>query len=118
MKNFYFSVILFIAILICSIASNIYVREQMNMYSAYFNSVLAETTADISTSTKIIKEKFYKQKNMLQLFINKEHIEDLEISIQLIEDAINKDNMVEQRETLIETICLVAHIMEYTTAIT
>ena len=117
MKNFYFSIVLFIVILIGSIASNIYVKEQMNIYSAYFKSIRAETPDDMDTNTKIIKQKFYKQKNMLQMFINKEHIQELEISILLIENAIDSGTISQNNETLIETICLVSHIMEYTTAI-
>ena len=54
---------------------------------------------------------------MLQLFINKEHIQELEISILLIENAIDSGTISQNNETLIETICLVSHIMEYTTAI-
>ena len=117
MKNFYFSIILFIVILIGSIASNIYVKEQMNMYNSYFKSILSEAPIDTETHTNIIKQKFYKQKNMLQMFINKEHIQELEISILLIENAIDSGTVSQNNETLIETICLVSHIMEYTTAI-
>ena len=117
MKNFYLSIVMFCTILAASVASNIYVKEQMNFYKAYFNSLMSKPVNEISYSTQTVKEKFYKQKNMLQLFINKEHIEELETSILVIEDSIKQDELSNNHERLIETICLVAHITEYTTAI-
>ena len=86
-------------------------------YKTYFNSLLVEYPSKVDMQTKIIKDKFYKQKNMLQLFINKEHIEEFETSILLIEEAISNDNLSDKSDTLIETICLVSHIVDYTTTI-
>ena len=89
----------------------------MTDYKTYFYSLLSETPAKAATQTGIIKEKFYKQKNMLQLFVNKEHIKELETSILLIEKSVENDSLSDNSDKLIETICLVSQIIDYTTAI-
>ena len=65
----------------------------------------------------LLKSDFYTKKDMLQKFINKEHINEIEKNILLIENAINNNELTECQNLSIETQCLITQIIDYTTAI-
>ena len=107
MKNFYLALCMFIFIVFGSFASDIYVMNQLTMYKSFFTSINSADSATAEMRINLLKEKFEKQKNMLQLFINKEHIDSIETNIMLIEN-----NTDESAEIIIETLCLISQITE------
>ena len=112
MKSFYYSLIIFISILISSILSDIYVKKQILFYKSNLIAIENVDNETSKTRIKIAKEKFTKQKNMLQLFINKEHISDFEKNILLIEHYCQNDDIENNKEIIIETIHLINQIDE------
>lgn len=112
MKNFKLSLILFLLILSGSLLSNIYVKKQISFYSTAITAI-ENKPAFIEN----IKKRFYKQKNLLQLFINKEHIKELEVNILLIEKNIAAGETSDCKDLIIETVCLLSQIEEYMTAV-
>lgn len=119
MKNFYFSVILFILILSLSLFSNYFIKTNLGYFYNVFVSI--SETQDIGSkeiySVTKLKENFSKQKNMLQLFISKEHIKDIETDILLIEHFLYENELSECKQTCIEAISVINQIAEYITSI-
>ena len=54
---------------------------------------------------------------MLQLFISKEHIKDIETDILLIEHFLYENELSECKQTCIEAISVINQIAEYITSI-
>ncbi|MEG1863498.1 MAG: hypothetical protein RR198_07830 [Oscillospiraceae bacterium] len=59
--------------------------------------------------TKSIKDNFLSRKNTLDFFLNKEHIQDIESKILLLESAVKNDEPQGVRENSIQLICLLEH---------
>ncbi len=119
MKNFYFSIILFVLIISGALISNSYIQKTLDYYKEVFLSVV---TADIISETEILsvsraKETFSGQKNMLQLFVSKEHIKDIETNILLIENYLYEDELMDCKEKSIEIISVINQIKEYISSI-
>ena len=112
MKSFKYSIIIFLSILIICVSSNVYVKKQISVFKNSF-SQYNSSPAEI----EILKNNFYKNKNMLRLFINKEHIRELETSILLYENYNAAGDISGCKELMIETMCLLSQIEEYITAI-
>ena len=107
MKNFYIALILFITILSASISGDIYIKRQMMNYSIGFKALNNLDASNAQNRISIMKNKFYKQKNMLRLFINKEHINNLETNIMLLENNVSQSD-----EIITESLCLISQITE------
>ncbi len=112
MKTFYYSLIIFITILIGSVLSDIYVKKQMLFYKSYITGIETVDNSTSETRIEITKDKFSKQKNMLRLFINKEHINDIEKNILLMEYYCKNDEIEKNNETVIETIHMIEQVDE------
>ena len=112
MKNFKLSLLLFSVILTGSLISNLYLEHQIRFYTT---SIM--TIENMPAFISEIKEKFYKQKNILELFINKEHINNLELNILLLEKNIAAGEISDCKDLIIETVCLLSQIEEYMTAV-
>lgn len=119
MKNFYFSIVLFIVIIAGSVFSNTFLRSELKIYEAVFGKIV--NSEDVSKaeieSIENIKEKFYKQKNMLQLFISKEHIKDIESNILLIENSLLDDRLSDSKKECLEAITTIRQITDYLTSV-
>lgn len=115
MKNFYFSVILFFSILSGTFITNHYIQNNLNYYKDVFVSVVntEKISETVIMSVSRAKETFFKQKNMLQLFVSKEHIKDIETDILLIENYLSEDQLMDCKEKSIEIISVINQIKEY-----
>ncbi len=119
MKNFYFSLILFISIILASILCNFYINNSLYYYNICLEKI-ENNDKNIYTMTDevtLLKNDFYSKKDMLQLFISKEHINEIEKIILLIENAAYNNELAECRNLSIDAQCLISQIVEYTTAI-
>lgn len=119
MRNYYFSLILFVSIILFCFACNIFTHSNLRSFQTKFEKF---EKADYVTEALVndcnsMKNEFYKEKNMLQLFVNKEHIKELEKNILLIENALINQDINECQKISIESLCLVHQIRDYTTAI-
>lgn len=114
MKHFYISLFLFISILAGGVFSNVYTQkiiDIMSLKAKNFCTVEAVSERN-EEEIKMLKDNFYSKKDMLQLFINKEHIKEIEIDILLLENAvINKDADM-CREQGIEIVILMSHLKD------
>ncbi len=119
MKNFYFSIVLFIVIIAGSVFSNAFLRNELKIYEAGFGKIInsEEISQTDIESIKNIKEKFYKQKNMLQLFVSKEHIKDIEANILLIENSLAEDRLSDSKEKCLEALTTIRQITDYLTSV-
>ncbi len=114
MKNFYISVTVFLSIVVFGLCSNYFVNKfNMDITTDIENykniTEFSENDIDKINNTK---EKFFNQKDMLQLFINKEHIQDLEEDILMIEDAVKSNNADSCRESTISALSSLAFLKE------
>lgn len=119
MKHFRICIIIFISILTMSVFSYSFTKTQINhIYTAIekYTDIQSLTSDDINT-IKAVKDRFYDKKNMLQLFINKEHINHLETDILLLEDSIINNNAENCRENSIQALVILTQIQGYTLAI-
>lgn len=118
MKHFYISIIIFITIVSGSIFSNTIcshiLGELYNSVSVFRNIVYN----DLNTETNInkISEIFYSKKNMLQLFINKEHIEEIEINICLLKNAVDNRDYEDCQQKSIEILTMLSFLDDSLTA--
>ncbi len=106
MKHFYISLTIFAAIIICGVFSNAYVKDfSVEFYNYLEKFAYAETlTPQDNIEINIIKNEFFSKKNMLQFFLNKEHIQDIELDILLIEDAVKNNDAGLCRENSIHAV--------------
>ena len=119
MRIFRFSLILFLTIIISSVFCSFYIRDNLSFYNIYLKNI-ESIDKNIEMAKKeyaLLKSDFYTKKDMLQKFINKEHINEIEKNILLIENAINNNELTECQNLSIETQCLITQIIDYTTAI-
>ena len=119
MKNYYFSLILFFSILSGALLTNTYLNKQLDSYIAKLEFVLnsENNTVQQKSTVNSFKKDFEKQKNMLRLFISKEHIKDIETNILLIQNSLEENNLSDCKEKSIETITTINQINEYITGI-
>ncbi len=114
MKHFYISILIFVIILVSGVVSNIYVANTISyMYRLFedFTDIEAVTIAEERKLSEL-KDEFYRQKNMLQLFINKEHIEEVEIDIIQLESAVKDMDTQQCKESSIEAAYTLRFIKE------
>lgn len=115
MKNYYFSLVLFFTILFSSFTSNMYLQKILADYKNTFSLIVSTenlTNYEIYLFDEISK-RFQAQKNMLRLFVSKEHIKDIDTCISLIELHIDENDLQSCKEKSIEIICTVNQISEY-----
>lgn len=119
MKNYYFSLILFFSILSGALLTNTYLNKQLDSYKAKLEFVLNSEIITVQQKSTVnsFKTDFEKQKNMLRLFISKEHIKDIETNILLIQNSLEENNLSDCKEKSIETITTINQINEYITGI-
>ena len=109
MKIFRFSLILFLTIIISSVFCSFYIRDNLSFYNIYLKNI-ESIDKNIEIAKKeytLLKSDFYTKKDMLQKFINKEHINNLETNIMLLENDVSQSD-----EIITEALCLISQITE------
>ncbi len=110
MKNFYYSLVFFSVILMGSIFSDVYTKKQIVQFKSYLNSIESADKETALFRIKTAKEEYFKQKNMLRLFISKEHIYDFEKNIIFIENHLENGNKEESHQIILETLLMLSEI--------
>lgn len=108
MKHFYTALIIFIFIISLGFYSNIFLKTKTDILSEKIVMLDINSIDDIATLKTYIENK----KNMLQFFMNKEHINDIQLNINLMENRINENNTEKLQELKIETLILLNNIRE------
>ena len=119
MKHFRICVAIYLFIIAGALASYLYTRNEIRQLIASiekYNTVQTVSENDEIT-IKSIKNRFFDKKNMLQFFINKEHIHQLETNILLLENSILNNNADECRKNSLEALITLNQINDYTIAV-
>ncbi len=106
MKHLYICVIIFILIITTGFFTDKMLKKELDILSVDVGKVAK--IADVSqaeTNMQIIKDRFYSKKNMLLLYVSKEHIRELETDILLMEEAVKSSdsNAVKESSIRIQT---------------
>ena len=118
MKHFFLSLTIFIIILSGSFAAHIYTKNIVDDIDTLITPVTKSqqvSETDIRNTEKI-KDIFEKNKDMLRFFVNKEHIQKVEISILLLDNAVQSGDRDKMRECGLEIASMLDHIESYLTA--
>lgn len=89
MKHFYIALFLFLLIISTGIFSHIYIKNTIDIMTTQLYAVDNERTSESIDKLKTI---FDNKKNMLVCFLNKEHINEIEFNIILLENRLNENN--------------------------
>ena len=119
MRHFHISLFIFTAIISTAFASFVFTSSEIKQINVSVQELCdkQEISENDIMTVKAIKKRFNDKKNMLRFFINKEHINQLESNIMLLENyAINSD-AENIREKSIETIIILNQINEYSAAV-
>lgn len=119
MKNYYFSLILFFTVCLTAAVANSLASSEINRYIAALNLFSNITTITDSDRNRIadLKYEFENKKNMLRLIISKEHINNIETNILLIENNIKNDSIEDIQSKSLESIAILKQIKEYLVAV-
>ncbi|MBR5520817.1 MAG: hypothetical protein IKU54_02365 [Oscillospiraceae bacterium] len=112
MKHLYICLLLFITIVITGLIADRYIKKELNIISADVHSFIDNSDyndKNMHITTEAIKKRFYDKKNMLLLFINKEHIQEIEKTISLMENAAYNTDIDEYQILSIELYYLCRH---------
>ncbi len=114
MKHFYISICIFIFIIASSIYSNFYTNTVLGDLSRNLNHLTDITEITEQDTKRVIDTKnlFFSKKNMLHLFVNKEHIEKIELDLLQLENNIQHDEIESVRENSIDIITALKYIKE------
>lgn len=111
MKHFAISLVIFFTIIIGSIFSHGYTTKTLTGLKARATSLSKVQSIDVTVQNRAmdIKEMFESEKGKLQFFLNKEHVQDIETSVLLLESAAENDEPQSLRENSIQLMCLLDH---------
>ncbi len=114
MKHFYISVFIFCFIIISSLYSNFYTNNILNSLYINLNNLtdIQELSAENINQVEKTKEIFFDKKNMLHLFVNKEHIEKLELDLLQLNSNVRNSEIESIRENTIDIITSIKYIKE------
>lgn len=115
MRHFVISFIIFFAILTITVFSHNYTKnifQSINRKADLLTTAEKVSLEEYNTISDI-KETFESKKNMLQLFVNKEHIKEIETNIKLLENAAVNNDIDACRTNSIEIVCMLEHIDDY-----
>lgn len=118
MKHFILSAIIFVVLLAGSFTAHMYTKSIVNEIEKVITPMTTTrqvTQRDIYGAEKI-KDIFFENKKMLRFFVNKEHIQKVEISILFLDDAAKNGNRDKLRENSLEIASMLDHIEGYLTA--
>ena len=94
MKHFYICIVIFFIIVFSGIITDCVVNRDLDKISAAANRIsIAEDYEYGDSASLFIKNQFYSKKNMLLLFVSKEHIKELETEILLLENALKNNDI-------------------------
>ena len=118
MKHFIISLVLFAVILVSAFFSHTFTNNFIDLVRADSRPLTTVTKMENGTHQHMqnIKNRFYDKKNTLQLFLNKEHIQEIETKILLLESAVENEEYEAIRQNSIELICLLDHAESSLTA--
>ena len=98
MKHFYITVVIFIFIISVSVFSDRYIDKSVDEVTRKINN-----TENYEESVET-KKLFLSKKNMLRLFVNKEHIDLIELNFILLENRYHENDFDKVPEIRIEII--------------
>ncbi len=119
MKHFYIAILIFAIITAGSFAEARFVKQTFSMMDTRLNSIYKSEITDENFTSRLnnMKNIFYSKKNMLQMFVNKEHINDIELNILLLENAAKNNDIEECRSIALKINNSIAFICNSQTAI-
>ena len=119
MKHFYLCIVIFFIILAGGITADSLICKELDIVSITSQKISAAGKTDRSeTEIGIIKNRFYSKKNMLLLFISKEHLENLETEILLMENAFIENDYDKIKESSINITVIISYIRRSLTTLT
>ncbi len=92
MRSFYISVVVFISIFILSFSLHIYVDNTLDEIKTVSNEISIMEYDDLDESITNLYSIFHKNKNMLLITMDKEHIYDIEIKINVLYNMLRHNN--------------------------
>lgn len=118
MKHFIISVAIFLAVGAASVYSDVYTKRvfaQINEKAELLEEIEQVEPQHIYLADGI-RDIFTQEKNMLRLFVNKEHIKEIDIHIELLEISAVSGNAEECRRTSVELTNTLQYILDYAKA--
>jgi len=119
MKHFYAALIIFVFIISGSVFTHYHTKKRLSIIESQAKIFqTSESVTDLENQRiKNIKNYFYGKKNMLRLTVSKEHINNIELNILLIENSIRNEDFQSCQEKSIELTNTIHQIERYLTAI-
>ncbi len=101
MKHFYIALFIFLLILSTGFFSHRYIKNTVDDMTVQLEIIDDERTLEsVNSLKKILNNK----KDMLLCFLNKEHINEIEFNIVLLENRLKENNIENYNETKLKII--------------
>ena len=112
MKHFYISVFIFSAVICLCFSEKVFIENTMNNMESKVNLLYKADIIDDTYMSRvnILKNYYFIKKNMLHIFVNKEHIKEIELNILLLETSAVNNDIESCKEKAVEIINMIEFI--------